>query len=120
MTSKLSQSVLFLFFLAATAVWAQQLPAKWEKLTAEDFVKALSQSSNVCVSPFGIIEKHEPSGPLGTDLINVRAATMHPVGKQYAVVFPEYYFGQVTETRHQPGTVSYRAEPSVDTLSGYD
>jgi creatinine amidohydrolase len=42
--------------------------------------------------PFGILEKHGPSGPLGTDLINVRAATLEAVLHEYAIVFPEYYF----------------------------
>ena len=54
--------------------------------------------------PIGIIEKHGPHLPLGTDLINVRYATMHGVEKEYAIVFPEYYFGQIFEARHEPGT----------------
>ncbi len=89
---------------------AQQLSPKWEELTAEDFVKALQLSSNVCVLPFGILEKHGPSGPLGTDLINVRASTLQAVKQQYAIVFPEYYFGQIAEARHEPGTVAYHAD----------
>jgi creatinine amidohydrolase len=89
---------------------AQQLSPKWEELTAEDFVKALQSSSSVCLLPFGIIEKHGPSGPLGTDLINVRAATLQAAKQQYAIVFPEYYFGQIAEARHQPGTVAYRSD----------
>ena len=30
--------------------------------------------------------------------------------QQYAIVFPEYYFGQIAEARHQPGTVAYRSD----------
>jgi creatinine amidohydrolase len=70
----------------------------------------LQSSSGVCLLPFGIIEKHGPSGPLGTDLINVRGATLEAVKQQYAIVFPEYYFGQIAEARHQPGTVAYRSD----------
>ena len=40
----------------------------------------------------------------------MRAATLQAVKQQYAIVFPEYYFGQIAEARHQPGTVAYRSD----------
>lgn len=89
---------------------AQQLRVKWEELTAEDFVKALQLSGGTCVMPFGIVEKHGPSGPLGTDLLNVRAATLQAVKTEYSIVFPEYYFGQIAEARHQPGTLAFKPD----------
>ena len=48
--------------------------------------------------------------PLGTDLLDVRAEVVKAVKAEYAVVFPEYYFGQINEARHQPGTLSYSPE----------
>jgi creatinine amidohydrolase/Fe(II)-dependent formamide hydrolase-like protein len=33
-------------------------------LTAEDFVKAVQKAQGTCILPFGIVEKHGPSGPL--------------------------------------------------------
>jgi hypothetical protein len=51
------------------------LPAKWEELTGPDFVQALQASKGTCALPFGIIEKHGPAGPLGTDLLNIRYTT---------------------------------------------
>ena len=116
MLPKFVRIAVLLCLLPATLSVAQQLSPKWEELTAEDFVKALQSSSRVCVLPFGIIEKHRPSGPLGTDLINVRAATMQAVKTQYAVVFPEYYFGQIAEARHQPGTIAYHADLQLELL----
>jgi len=116
MLPKFVRIAVLLCLLPATLSVAQQLSPKWEELTAEDFVKALQSSSGVCVLPFGIIEKHGPSGPLGTDLINVRAATMQAVKTQYAVVFPEYYFGQIAEARHQPGTIAYHADLQLELL----
>jgi len=83
------------------------LPAKWEELTAPNFVKAVSQSGKVCIIPLGIIEKHGPHMPLGTDLIDVRAQVLNAVKEEYAVVFPEYYMGQINEARHQPGVLAY-------------
>ncbi len=102
--------------LAAVCAHAQALPAKWEELTGPDFPKALQQSRNVCVLPFGILEKHGPAGPLGTDLLNVRGATMAAVRQEYAIVFPEYYFGQIFEARHQPGTIAYSSKLQLEML----
>ena len=52
------------------------LPVKWEELTAGDFVKAIQRSQGTCVLPFGIIEKHGPHLPLGSDLIQARHAAV--------------------------------------------
>jgi len=83
------------------------LSTHWEELTGPDFIQAIHQSQGVCVLPFGIIEKHGPHLPLGTDLLDVRYAVFNAVQQEYAVVFPEYYFGQIFEARHQPGTLAY-------------
>ena len=100
--------IALLTVLVATSVWGQTaLPTKWEELTGPDFVKAIQQSQGVCVLPFGILEKHGPHLPLGTDLINVRYAVEHATQQEYAVIFPAYYFGQIAEARQQPGTISY-------------
>src|SRR5262249_3848447 len=80
---------------------------KWEELTAADFRDAIAQSKGVCMLPFGILEKHGPHLPLGTDLLNVRYAALHAAEQEYAVVFPAYYFGQIFEARHETGTVAY-------------
>ncbi len=95
----------FCAFIAAAH--AQTLSPKWEELTAEDFVAAMKQAQGTCVLPFGIVEKHGPSGPLGTDLINIRYTVMQAVKQEYVLVFPEYYFGQIFEAQHQPGTIAY-------------
>lgn len=93
--------------LCACAANAQTLSPKWEELTAGDFVKAIHQSGGVCVLPFGIIEKHGPHLPLGTDLLDVRYAVMNAVKQEYAVVFPEYFAGQIFEAQQEPGTIAY-------------
>src|SRR5437870_6181250 len=82
-----------LFFLGSTLLWPQaKLSTHWEELTAADFRSAIQQSQGTCLLPFGILEKHGPHLPLGTDLLDVRYATLHAVDQEYAVVFPEYYF----------------------------
>jgi creatinine amidohydrolase len=94
-------------FSQKTSAAESNLPAKWEELTAPNFVKAVSQSGKVCIIPLGIIEKHGPHMPLGTDLIDARAQVLNAVKEEYAVVFPEYYVGQINEARHQPGVIAY-------------
>jgi creatinine amidohydrolase len=101
---------------AAVAARAQPLSVHWEELTAEDFTKGLEQSGGVCLLPFGILEKHGPHLPLGTDLINVRYVSEHAAGQEYAIAFPAYYFGQIFEARHEPGTIAYSAKLQLELL----
>ncbi len=95
---------------------SQKLSPKWEELTAPDFILAIHQSQGVCVLPFGILEKHGPHLPIGTDLLDVRFAVMNAVQQEYAVVFPEYYFGQIFEAQQQPGTVAYSLSTQLTLL----
>ena len=101
---------------ALGAAQAQKLSAKWEELTAGDFVQAVHQSQGVCVLPFGILEKHGPHLPIGTDLLDVRYAVINAVQQEYAVVFPEYYFGQIFEAQQEPGTIAYSLSTQLTLL----
>jgi creatinine amidohydrolase len=101
--------------LAATPCSAQS-SAQWEDLTGPDFIQAITKADGTCGLPFGVIEKHGPSGPLATDLINVRAATLRAAQEEFIVVFPPYYFGQIAEARHQPGTIAYSSRLQLDLL----
>jgi creatinine amidohydrolase len=93
-----------------------QLSAHWEELTAEDFRSAIQQSQGTCLLPFGILEKHGPHLPLGTDLLDVRHAALAAANKEFAVVYPEYYFGQIFEARHEPGTIAYSSHLQLELL----
>lgn len=107
----------FLLLLGAIPALGQaKLSVKWEELTAEDFRAAIQQSKGACLLPFGILEKHGPHLPLGTDLLNVRYAVLHAAEQEFAVVFPEYYFGQIFEAKHEPGTVAYSMELQLKLL----
>ncbi len=84
-----------------------KLSVHWEELTASDFKDAITRAQGTCLLPFGIMEKHGPHLPLGNDLLNVRYVALNAAQQEYAVVFPEYYFGQIFEAKHEPGTVAY-------------
>ena len=103
--------------IGTTLGWPQaKLSVHWEELTAADFLSAIEQSGGTCLLPFGILEKHGPHLPLGTDLLDVRYAAVHAAEQEYAVVFPEYYFGQIFEARHEPGTIAYSAQLQLELL----
>ncbi|MDB5091046.1 MAG: creatininase family protein [Mucilaginibacter sp.] len=95
---------LFVALLFSAGAFAQEIPARWDELVASDFPKALEKSSKTCILPIGILEKHGPHSPIGTDLIHVREWAARAVKSEYAVVFPDYFYGQINEARHQPGT----------------
>ena len=102
--------------LTARVSLAQSSSVQWEELTAADFVKAIQQSHGTCLLPIGILEKHGQHLPLGNDLINVRYVSLRAAKQEFSVVFPEYYFGQIFEARHQPGTVAYSAHLQLELL----
>jgi creatinine amidohydrolase len=107
--------VLILF--CSSPAWPQaRLSVRWEELTAAEFRSAIEQSRATCLLPFGILEKHGPHMPLGTDLLKVRSAALQAAGREYALVFPEYYFGQIFEARHEPGTIAYSTHLQLELL----
>jgi creatinine amidohydrolase len=83
---------------------AQGLHARWDELTASEWPKALQMSDSTCILPIGILEKHGPHAPMGSDLIQVREWAARATKREYAVVFPDYFYGQINEARHQYGT----------------
>jgi len=92
--------------LRTSSVVAQELHNRWDELTASEWPKALQQSDSTCILPIGILEKHGPHVPIGSDLIQVREWAARATKQQYAVVFPDYFYGQINEARHQFGTFS--------------
>jgi creatinine amidohydrolase len=108
---------LMMLVFCTTLAWPQaKFSVHWEELTAADFRSAIEQSKGTCLLPFGILEKHGAHLPLGTDLLDVRYAALHAAAQEYAIVFPEYYFGQIFEARHQPGTIAYSTHLQLELL----
>jgi len=106
--------LLVLFSIGAFA--QSQLRVRWEELTAPDFRTGIEKSGGTCLLPFGILEKHGPHLPLGTDLLNVRKASLDAAEREYAIVFPDYYFGQIFEAQQEPGTIAYSPQLQLQLL----
>lgn len=102
--------------LSFASVYSQQLHTRWDDLTASEWPRALALSDSTCILPFGVLEKHGPHGPIGSDLIKVREFSAMATKKEYAVVFPDYFYGQIYEAKQQPGTFALPARVVWDLL----
>ena len=100
---RISISLTLFLFCFRPAV-TQNLPSRWDELTASDWPAALAKSDSTCILPIGILEKHGQHVPMGADLIYVREWAARVTAKEYATVFPDYFYGQIHEAMHQPGT----------------
>lgn len=78
----------------------------WEELTARNFQKNVEACGGVCLLPVGVVEKHGDHLPLGTDMFTGTLACKRAAEIEPAIVFPYYFFGQIAEARHYPGTIS--------------
>jgi creatinine amidohydrolase len=105
-----------LLFLSAFWSFGQKIPTKMEEMTALEFKDALKKSGNTAIIPVGVLEKHGPHLPLGTDLLDVRQVALTAAEKEYAIVFPPYIFSQIFEAKHQPGTMAYSEKLIWDVL----
>ena len=92
------------------------LSVYFEELTAPDFVQAVAKSEATCIIPVGILEKHGPHLPLGTDLIDCREVARRAARQEYTIIYPAYYVGQIFEAKHQPGTIAYSTRLMLDLL----
>ena len=109
---KLVYCLLFITLQSA----AQNISTRWDELTASDWPIALEKSNYTCILPIGILEKHGPHAPIGSDLIHVREWSARATKKEYAVVFPDYFYGQINEAKHQFGTFSLPSKLVWDLL----
>ena len=107
--------ILFPVLFFSVVLIAQQsnqksISFKMEELTSPQFIKAIEKAGGVAIVPLGIIEKHGPHLPLGTDLFEAREVAFNAATQEYAIVFPPYFSGQIFEAKHQPGTIAYSNE----------
>lgn len=107
---RLTSITIFILSLFSIQAAAQNLSVRLEELTAVQFKEAVNKSSRTAILPIGVLEKHGPHMPLGTDVYTAREMALRAAEMEYCVVFPWYYFSQINEARHQPGTIAYSPE----------
>jgi creatinine amidohydrolase len=108
--------LLIIFALIPIGLTSQEIPTRWDELTFSDWDLALEKSNNTCILPIGILEKHGPGVPIGSDLIRAREWAKRATEEEYAVVFPDYFYGQVNEARQQYGTFSLPSDLTMNLL----
>lgn len=89
---------------------------RWEEFTAREFAEAVQGCEGVCILPIGVMERHGDHLPLGTDLYLARAMAERAAKLEPAIVFPPYFFSQIFEAKHQPGTVALPSHLLVQLL----
>ena len=106
----MKQFIIISFLLLSLSAYCQKLSPAWEELTAPEFVSAVKQSESVCIIPMGVIEKHGPHLPLGTDVYTARGISRQAAEKEYCIIFPYYFAGQIFEAKQQAGTIAYSSD----------
>ena len=86
----------------------------WSEITQTDLEKF--DENTVAILPIGSIEAHGPHLPLGTDFLDVYRIAIEAAKKTGSLVLPPVTFGYAAETRHLPGTVSFKAETLLKVL----
>ena len=81
----------------------------WENLREEEFKEAIEKSKGVCIIPIGSLEKHGQHLPVGMDSIAAAKWCELAAEKEYAVVFPTIYCGDMIGCRNA-GEISYSPE----------
>ena len=89
---------------------------QWDEMTSPRFAEAVREADGCCLLPVGVIERHGTHLPLGTDAICVQDVARRAAEIEPAVIFPQYYFGQIHEARHQPGTIAVRCTLLLELL----
>lgn len=103
MLIRIAVMLLVIMLLVSLPLVAQQLPTRWDELVASDWAKAIELSKGTCLLPIGILEKHGPHVPIGSDLIQAQYRSREAAKQEYVVVFPEYFYGQIYEAKNVEG-----------------
>lgn len=89
---------------------------RWEDLTGDQFPEAVKQAESVCLLPLSCIERHGHHLPLATDMFIGRELCRRLAELEPVVIFPDFFFTQILEARHMPGTVGIEPELIIHLL----
>ncbi len=88
----------------------------WEELTGDRFPEAVAECGGVCLVALSVIERHGHHLPLGTDVYEGRSIVERAAEIEPALLFPDFYFTQIPEARHLPGTISIDSDLIINLL----
>jgi len=83
---------------------------RWEELTSDQFAQAVMDCERTCVISLGVIERHGPHLPLGTDMLNGLRLCELVARREPVVIFPPWFLGQIYEANCFPGTIAIPPE----------
>ncbi len=94
--------------VAATNASPAKRKLNWMELTATELEEAALLCKGVCVVPVGVMEKHGDHLPLGMDMLEAHEIAQRAAELEDVVIFPDYYLGQNTHAKSQPGAIAIR------------
>jgi len=83
---------------------------RWEELTGDQFPQAIKDVNGVCLLPLSCIERHAHHLPLGTDMFIARELCRRAALLEPAIIYPDFFYTQILEARHYPGTIAVDPE----------
>jgi creatinine amidohydrolase len=89
---------------------------RWEELSSDRFATAVEECGGVCLVALSVIERHGHHLPLGTDMYEGRGLLSRVAELEPVIEFPDYYFTQIPEARHLPGTIAIDGELMIKLL----
>lgn len=89
---------------------------RWDELTGDQFPQAVKDAQGVCLLPMGCMERHGHHLPLGTDMFTARELCGRAAALEPAIIFPDFFFTQILEARHYPGTLGIEPELMLSLL----
>lgn len=84
------------------------MQVQWEYLTPVEF-KKMAHDEQICLVPFGSLERHGNHLPYGADGLVAHAIACRAAELEPCVVFPTYWFGQVHEAAAFTGAINFPA-----------
>ena len=90
------------------------ISVEWLRLTGDQLEKARELSAGVCILPIGVIERHGPHLPLGTDVFEADALARGTAQKEYAVVLPPLHYSVNDSSTNCLGAIDLRPRVLLD------
>lgn len=89
---------------------------RWNEMTAPKIIESVKICSGVCILPMGCIERHGSHLPLGTDYMIASNLANLAADIEPAMVFPDWYFGSLSECPFAPGSIVFPLDLCIEAL----